>query len=121
MVASLPLAMAACGLEDYSLARQYLEMWITMPTPLQTPRGLLTCLPIIAILYADQGEAERATELFGLVFTHPQSPTPWLDKWALLERWQSKIKASLGAEHYEQAWKRGATLDLNAIINGRFQ
>lgn len=117
LLAQLGLAMAACGLENYPSAREYLAAWLKSGKPLHTPRGFLSCLPTLAILHASQDESERAVALFALAFTHPQSPTGWITQWSLLQRWQSELELNLGPERYAAAWKRGTKLDLETVIS----
>jgi hypothetical protein len=78
---------------------------------------LMSCLPVLAILYANQDEAERAVEVLALAFTHPTSPTAWMEKWTLLKRLQTKLETDLGTEGYEAAWERGTKLRLETVIS----
>lgn len=117
MIAQLGLAMAACGLENYSAAREHLEAWLKSDSPLHTPRGLLSCLPVLAILYASQKNAEQAVEVLALAFTHPMSPTGWMRKWMLLKRLQTQLKTDLGPERYEAVWERGTKLEIETVIS----
>lgn len=117
MIAQLGLAMAACGLENYPAAREHLAAWLKSDNPLHTPRGLLSCLPVLAILYASQDEAERAVEVLALAFTHPKSPTGWIAQWPLLKRWQTRLETELGPERYAAAWDRGTKRELETVIS----
>src|SRR5262249_22484888 len=60
------LAVAACGLGNYSTARLYfldaLKEWFVF----KSPRGMAFALPVAAILLAHQDQSERAAELLGL-------------------------------------------------------
>lgn len=117
MIAQLGLAMAACGLENYAAACEHLAAWLKTGNPLHTPRGLLSCLPVLAILYANQDEAERAVEVLALAFTHPKSPTGWITQWPLLKRWQAELETDLGPERYAAAWDRGMKLEIETVIS----
>lgn len=116
MIAQLGLAMAACGLENYAAARERLKAWLKSGNPLHTPKGLLSCLPVVAILYASQEDGERAVEILALAFTHPQSPAGWIRQWPLLTRWQTELETNLGPERYAAAWDRGKKLDIETVI-----
>jgi tetratricopeptide (TPR) repeat protein len=115
--AQLGLAMAACGLENYAAAREHIQTLLKSGSPWHTARGLMSCLPVLAILYASQDEAERAVEVLALAFTHPTSPTAWMEKWMLLKRLQTKLETGLGPERYEAAWERGTKLELETVIS----
>jgi tetratricopeptide (TPR) repeat protein len=115
-VAQLGLAMAACGLENYAAAREHIQTLLKSGSPWHTARGLTSCLPVLAILYANQDEAERAVEVLALAFTHPSSPTGWMEKWMLLKRLQTRLETVLGTEKYEAAWERGTKLGLETVI-----
>jgi predicted ATPase/DNA-binding CsgD family transcriptional regulator len=117
MIAQLGLAMAACGLENYATARELLETWLKSGSPLHTLKGLLSCLPVLAILYANQDEAERAVEVLALALTHPKSPTGWIAQWPLLKRWQTELETGLNPERYAAAWERGTQLEIEAVIS----
>jgi hypothetical protein len=72
---------------------------------------------VLAILYANQGEAEQAVEVLALAFTHPSSLTRWMEKWMLLKRWQTTLETNLGPDKYEAAWERGTKLELETVIS----
>ena len=115
--AQLGLAMAACGLENYAAAREHIQTLLKSGGLWHTARSLMSCLPVLAILYANQDEVERAVEVLGLAFTHPTSPTAWMEKWMLLKRLQTKLETDLGIERYEAAWERGTKLELETVIS----
>jgi predicted ATPase/DNA-binding CsgD family transcriptional regulator len=116
-VAQLGLAMAGCGLENYAAAREHIQTLLKSGGLWHTARSLMSCLPVLAILYANQDEAERAVEVLALAFTHPTSPTAWMEKWTLLKRLQTKLETDLGTEGYEAAWERGTKLRLETVIS----
>ena len=115
--AQLGLAMAACGLENYAVAREYVQTLLRSGSTWNTARALMSCLPVLAILYANRGEAERAVEVLALAFTHPKSPTAWMEKWMLLNRLKTRLKTDLEPERYEAVWERGTKLELEAVIS----
>ncbi len=115
-LAQFGLAMAACGLENYAVAQEKVHVFFSSSSPLHTPKGYLSYLPVLAMVYASQHQHQRATEVLALAFTHPQSPTGWMAQWKLLDRWRETLNATLGNEPYEFAWKRGTTLDLEHLV-----
>ena len=116
-VPQLGLAMAACGLEDYAAVETHLQTLFSSGSPWHSTIGYASCLPVLAILYANQDEAERAVEVLALAFTHPSSPTRWMEKWILLKRWQTRLETDLGPDRYEAAWERGTKLELETVIS----
>ena len=115
-MAQFGLAMAACGLEQYAVARAKVDDFLNSSSPFHTTKGYLSFLPVLAILCASQNEAGRAVEVLALAFTHPNSPTRWMEKWMLLNRWRKKLEALLGVEQYEIAWECGTKLELESIM-----
>jgi predicted ATPase/DNA-binding CsgD family transcriptional regulator len=115
-VAQLGLVMAACGLANYAAVETHLQTLVSSGSPWHSTIGGLSCLPVLAILYANQGETERAVEVLALAFTHPSSSTQWMEKWMLLERWRARLETDLGPERYEAAWERGTKLELETVI-----
>jgi tetratricopeptide (TPR) repeat protein len=116
MFTRLAFAMSAAGLEQHTAAYDHLQHWLQFTRPLHTPRGYLSAFSVMAIIYASQGEAQRAVEVLALIFTHPQSPTGWLEQWGLLRQWQTKLVAVLGEEPYQAVWERGTTLTIESVV-----
>ncbi len=82
-----------------------------------TSQALMTwLLPVIALLLVHEGQKERAVELLALAFTHPLSPTGWMEQWPLLTEVRAELEAELGAEIYQSAWERGKALDVGMVM-----
>jgi serine/threonine protein kinase/tetratricopeptide (TPR) repeat protein len=118
--AHLGFALAACGLNEDAVARQHVQTLLESHSPFHTSRGLLSCLTVLAVLYAHQYEAEQAVKVLALVFTHPGSPIAWIEKWPLLSRLRANLEAELGAEKYGAAWERGMKLELETVLDEWF-
>jgi predicted ATPase/class 3 adenylate cyclase len=73
-------------------------------------------LPIVGIIWARQGQPERAVEMLGLYFNHPMRPTGWAENWQLLSECRAGLEKHLGAEGYRVAWERGGNLDLATAV-----
>ena len=77
---------------------------------------LISCLIVIALLLADDGEWIRAAELLGFVLNHPAAPLGWLEQWPLFVQKRQQLEADLGADAYEVAWARGQDRELDAVV-----
>jgi ATP/maltotriose-dependent transcriptional regulator MalT len=77
-----------------------------------TPKGNLF-LGVAALLFAQDGKKQRAVELLGLAFSHPDSHTNIMDKWILLTQSRAELETELGTEVFQAAWQRGTTFDLH--------
>lgn len=115
--AQLGLALAACGLEEPDVARQYVQTLLSPHSFYHTSRGLLSCLPVLAVVYAHQNEAERAVEVLALAFTHPRSAIAWMERWPLLNRLRADLEAGLGTSLFVAAWERGTQLSIETIVS----
>jgi ATP/maltotriose-dependent transcriptional regulator MalT len=107
------LALAYCGLGEFEKARQQAH-W-ALAEELST--GIrLWIMPVFALVLAHEGESVRAAELLGLIFTHPASPTGWLENWGLLTELRARLTAELGMDGYAAAWQRGSELELQTVV-----
>ncbi|MEO8395001.1 MAG: tetratricopeptide repeat protein, partial [Chloroflexota bacterium] len=117
------LAVAACGLEDYQVAKQFvLEIFNKIST--YNVDSLLTALPVVAIILAHERQSIGAVELLGFAFTYPDNLTDWLEKWSLFARVRSELEVQLGADAYRATWDRGTSFhleDVAALVLERFQ
>jgi predicted ATPase/DNA-binding CsgD family transcriptional regulator len=118
--AKLGLAMAECGLKNYSTAAIHVNDILKLNTPWYTTRGLMCCMPVLAIIYAAQNHPEAAVELLALALTHPESPSPWIVRWQLIAQLQSDLETQLGPQTYEMLWESGASLELEFVISRWF-
>jgi tetratricopeptide (TPR) repeat protein len=107
------LSISACGLGQYAVAKENVHNFFNSSSPLHAPKGYLSFLPIIVILYAKEHEFVRAIELLAVALTFPSSPTGWMQQWMLLNRWRTKLEA---IEQYESAWERGKKRELEGVI-----
>jgi predicted ATPase/DNA-binding CsgD family transcriptional regulator len=110
---SLGLAIAGCGLTDICTVRKHLVSMLQTAVDLQVLVYKLLCLPCSAVPLAGDGQFVRAVEVLALAYTHPKSPTGWMEQWPLLARLQADLEQALGSEAYSAAWERGKTLDLD--------
>jgi DNA-binding CsgD family transcriptional regulator len=115
-LAAWGIGIASCGLGDYEEARVQLSLAFRYLTHILGTVGDIASLPVVAIIYAHQGQPVRAVELLALAFTHPVSASSWMKKWPLLDRLQAELEQTLGAEDFSAAWKRGTFLNLDVVI-----
>jgi ATP/maltotriose-dependent transcriptional regulator MalT len=104
------LAVAACGLQDTTAARQHMLAALDY----NEPDDWWRCLPVTAILLAHEGYKEFAVEVLALVASQPTSLTGWTEKWPLLTRLRAQLEAELGPLAYSAAWERGKSTELEA-------
>jgi DNA-binding CsgD family transcriptional regulator/tetratricopeptide (TPR) repeat protein len=116
LVGNIGLAMAACGLQEYRLARVQLQIGLRS-APFSAALKVW-CLPIAAIILSQLGENERAAELMGLALNHPAGAVGWMERWPLLSRFQAGLEAAQGRIGYMAALTRGKTLDLDRTVTG---
>jgi len=106
------LCLAACGLDDLPAARQHLQKVLEISLIHQWPPNAAKGLTFAAIIAAQSGHPERATELLGLVFHHPLSPKGWLAQWPLITRLRAELAAMLPQDRFAAAWAQGTQSDL---------
>jgi predicted ATPase/DNA-binding CsgD family transcriptional regulator len=108
-------ALAACGLGDYQAVSEFLPDAIKHLIYIFGYVGTVDCLPIAAILLAQEGEPIRAVELLALAYSHPALTGGWIEKWSLLTRICTQLEETLGNRVYAAAWERGMRLDLDEV------
>jgi predicted ATPase/class 3 adenylate cyclase len=114
--ASLGLVFAAYGLGDYRLARCRLQEALGSPSPYRTPATAALILPAAALILAQEGEWERAIELFALTYELPVCPKGLLENWPLLAHFQGGARIALSPDAYAKAWARGQALDFDPAV-----
>jgi hypothetical protein len=77
----------------------------------------MICLLVLAVLYANQNDDEKAVEVLALAFTHPMSPTEWIEKWMLIERLKAQLESTLSTEQYASAWQLGTEMELETVLH----
>jgi predicted ATPase/DNA-binding CsgD family transcriptional regulator len=115
------LAVAACGLENYSTAQFCFLNTLEQAVTSNDQRGMAMALPVATVLLAHQDCKIQAVELSGLAFHHHASPRAWLEQWPLMTRLRTQLEAELGAEIYWQAWERGKNSNLERVARNLLQ
>ena len=112
------LAIASCGLRQHEVAWRQSRAALERAQRFSYPAMMTWPLPVAAALLAREGQTEQAVELLALAYTHPLSPTGWMQRWPLLVELRAELLADLGADVYQAAWERGEALDA-AIVAAR--
>lgn len=115
------LAVAACGLENYSTAQFCFLHTLEQAVTSNDQRGMAMALPVATILLAHQDYEVQAVELLGLAFHHHASAKAWLEQWPLLTRLRAQLEARLGSDAYCAAWERGKHGDLEVVAENLLQ
>jgi tetratricopeptide (TPR) repeat protein len=109
------LGFAARGLGQISRAEQYLAEALRTASEIQTSFPLTTALPAVALLLADQGEKEKAVELYVLASRHPRvANSRWFED--IAGRHIADVAASLPPDEVAAAQERGKTRNLEATV-----
>ncbi|MEZ4672437.1 MAG: LuxR C-terminal-related transcriptional regulator [Anaerolineae bacterium] len=107
------LALAACGLGDFDLARHHVLVTLHYYTRyVRSPWMLLNSVLVAAHLLENTGDKLQAVQLLALFFTHPGTAPVWKTRSPLAGRLCQKLEAELGSAAYDAAWSRGQSLDL---------
>ncbi|MBZ0298947.1 MAG: LuxR C-terminal-related transcriptional regulator [Anaerolineae bacterium] len=104
---SLAASMAACGLGDFEVVRQFFSQYGQF-------RYGPWDLDLVAALMAHDGYPEKAVEL--LARRSPNGLIYRTQGWPLLDRLRVDLQARLGAEAYLAAWERGASRDRDELV-----
>jgi DNA-binding CsgD family transcriptional regulator len=76
----------------------------------------LLVVPVAVFIQANRGEAVRAAELLGLIFSDPRGPRGYLEQHQAIAQLRDDLEDALGTEAYSTAWKRGATRDIEQVV-----
>lgn len=114
--AELGLCLAASGMGDFSTARTHLRRTLRHYSALGGRVTALACLPVHAILAAEDGEQARAVELIAVAFSNSGLAQGWLNKWPLLTRLRTELEDQMGADDYGLAWTAGVDKDPTEVL-----
>ena len=107
---------AARGLGQVVQARRHLCEALRIGAEVGAFQRLITALPATALLLADQGEPERAIELYALASRYPYvANSRWFEDVA--GRHIASMAAGLPADEVAAAQERGRARDLDATVN----
>ena len=104
-------ACAACGLGQLSRTRQCLHEALSIATELRSFIPSIHILPAAALLLANEGQAERAVELYALALRHPfVANSRWFED--VVGRHIATAAAGLPGDDVAAARERGRARDL---------
>ena len=110
------MAFAQLGLEELTLAEEHMRQMVEHVKAYPSVAMLTWVLPLTAVLHAKNERWETAVHHLALAYTHPLSPTGYLDKWSLLGETQARLQTELGQAAYQAAWQKGQSLALEALF-----
>ena len=114
---NLGLAVADYSLEDYLDSAQHIRKALELAQTLYSPTFLTLCLPVWAVILAQENEIEQAIQLLGLAAARPTQQPTWLENWPLLHELRLESEVDLGAETYAALWAEGMMLDLHETVD----
>lgn len=97
---------ALCGLERYREAATWIDKALIHGFDIAQPAWLIDMLLGKSIIFAQQGQLERALELLSLVFAKPETRY-WRDRHPLVLRLKSQLQAHFDEASYQAIWERG--------------
>ncbi len=103
------LVIALCGLGQYEAMRRVFPLSKEDKFTYQGSASIL--LICEAVAQAAEGQAERASELLGLVDSLTPGASGWVGEWALVDRLRQHLQNTLGVDRYNLLCDRGAGLD----------
>jgi tetratricopeptide (TPR) repeat protein len=109
------LAIASRGLGKIPQARKHLCEALLTATDIWTPLPLLVILPAISLILADQGEPERAVEVYALASRYPfVANSRWFED--LVGKHITAAAVTLPSEVVAAAKERGQARDLREAV-----
>jgi hypothetical protein len=111
-----------CGLGDFRLLQPFATFVSNMGDLGTLFWELPVALPCRLSTLMDQGQYARAAELLSALLTPvayfwgQPFPTDWLKRWAWIHRLEAQMETALGADGYQAAQARGATLSAEELI-----
>lgn len=97
---------ALCGLERYKEAAFYIDRALAHGFELAQPQWIAWMLLGKSIIFAFQGQRERALEIYALNLTLPEVRF-WHNKHPLALRLQAQLQAHFNEADYQTIWERG--------------
>ncbi len=115
-LAAWGIAIALRGSGDYEAAGEDFSVAFKYLTVIKGTIEEIADLPIVAIVYDDQGQPGRTVEMLTLAIRHLVEASGRREKWPLPKRLQAGLKIPLGPEAYSVALERAKQLDLDSVI-----
>ena len=113
---NLGLSVAGYSLEDYLDSNQTIREATKLALTLHSPAFLTLCLPVWAVILAQENDARQAVQLLGLAAARPTQQPTWMENWPLLHELQIEMEAELGSDIYSELWDIGKTMNLHETV-----
>jgi tetratricopeptide (TPR) repeat protein len=113
----LGIAIAACGLDDFSRASQTVHYAIVEAQKLRSPTLSVLCLPVMGLIYADRGQSDSAVQIMGQLQAYQPALPEWLLNWQPLALLREALRDSYPADRFAHHWQTGVSLDVPTIIS----
>jgi predicted ATPase/DNA-binding CsgD family transcriptional regulator len=108
------LAALSCGLGKPAEVRACIEKLLQVSDPEVNSVTTIWIVPSVAYMLAET-EPEKAVELLGWVFSHPDLALNWARRWPLSDRLQTRLRELIDDRAYRARWEKGKTLTLDTI------
>jgi len=108
--------MCAIGEGDFQSVRHLINEALHIDTSVISTRLKLDFLTLVTFLYHHDQQSAKATELLGLIFSHPLTVTDWMEKWELLSQLRQTLQQELGDHAYRIAWEQGTLRNVDETI-----
>ena len=115
--ARFALGLSLISRGDDSQALEYLLDFLETALLWKAEGCLLYGLAAAARVLAFRGDKGRVAELLGLIFSHPNSPRGFLERYPPFEVLCADLEADLGQETFATAWARGAQFDVEQVAD----
>jgi tetratricopeptide (TPR) repeat protein len=106
------LAIANCAAGNYDESREIIRQIVNISLRVSWPGVITWVIPLEAIIQANEGGYEQATQYLSLGINHPLSPRGWVEKWDVLLMLRENLVQELGETVFQEHWELGRNLDL---------
>lgn len=115
----LGLGIGYCGLSDSPSARTAIQHALNTAVILKIPAFRNLCVPVMAVIAADEGIFHRAVQLCGYASLETSGLPHWLLNWGAFVTLQDALPSILSEEAFHEGWQQGrsAKLDEIAVLN----
>ncbi len=109
------LALTLIGLNDAENAKEMCAVALQFATQRHLYGRITWCLPVVAWLYAYQGQSERAIIALELANYHPKSASGWIEGWFLLQTLCKQLHHTVDEATYVAITKQAHQCNLMSL------
>ncbi len=110
------IAICQISLKDYPSVRSAITSALELDLIYVSERTMLNLLLPLSYVYAYKQHNAKAVELLSLVQSSDQDKIMWMEDWEFIDQFKSTLNNEIGEDKYEDAWKRGRTMDLKTVF-----